>query len=147
MRARPNKQKPKRTHQPAARRETAAVPEWLITSLTEEFPEGLEATEWKAERSRPHADAFVVTATVGGGDLTGAEEATWLTGRLKTPGPIHSLNDLAERLTNLPRQAETGDPGRHNADLRGGRSGRRQDQVGGIGNPVHAGHAKTTGGD
>ena len=146
MRARPNKQKPKRTRQPVSRRETAVVPEWLITSISEEFPEGLTVTGWTAERSRPHADAFIVTATVSGGDLTGVEEATWLTARLKTPGPIHSLNDLAERLTNLPRQGETGDPGRHNAGVRGGRAGRRPDQAGGKTIPVHAGHAKTTGG-
>ena len=111
MRARPNKQKPKRTRQPVSRRETAVVPEWLITSISEEFPEGLTVTGWTAERSRPHADAFIVTATVSGGDMTGVEEATWLTARLKTPGPIHSLNDLAERLTNLPRQGEDGRPG------------------------------------
>jgi hypothetical protein len=146
MRARPTKQRPKRTQQPVARRETAVVPEWLIVTLTGELPDGFEVTEWTAERSKPHANAFLVTGTVSGGDLDGSERATWLTDRLKAPGQVYAMDDLAERLTALPRRAEMGDPGRHGADQHGGRAGRRRDQTGGARNPVHAGHARTTGG-
>ena len=146
MRARPNKQKPKRSHQPAAPRDSITVPAWLITSLTEEFPTGVEATAWSARRSKSHADAFIVTATIRGDDVVGAEQASWLTDRLKTPGQVTALDDLAERLTKLPRQTEIGRSSRSKSDQHGDRANRRPDQTSGKGNPVHAGHVRTTGG-